>query len=118
MKNIDYKSVIRACRDCAKECIETGVTATNQGLFKKDDIVLLLDRNCADICSLTASLLQRGFSQAEHLARECAKNCEAFAAECSKYENNFLRRCAEACLKCAAECRKLLVAQKFTNAAA
>jgi hypothetical protein len=117
MDSISYKSVIKACNDCARECLNTEIEAARKDLFKKDDIAMVLERNCQDICMLTASLLQRGFSQAEHVARECAKMCEAFAAECAKYENRLLRSCSEACLRCAAECRKLLVSSKFSNAA-
>lgn len=117
MGNVSYKSVIKACKDCANECLNTGIEAAKKEIFKKDDVAMVLERNCEDICLLTASLLQRGFSQAEHLAKECAKICEAFAAECAKYENHLLRSCSEACLRCAAECRKLLVSAKYSNAA-
>lgn len=119
MKNSNYISAIQACKECAEECNKCANEALNSGLFKNDDISLLLERNCADMCNFTATLLQTGFRQAEHLAKDCAKACEAFAAECVKHNGEVFKKCADACLKCSAECRRLLIHEEgYYNSAA
>ena len=65
--------IIRQLNDCAIECNY----CFNECLNEKDVSMLArcieLDRECADICQLTASLLARDYEYAHELMQLCAK---------------------------------------------
>jgi uncharacterized protein YuzB (UPF0349 family) len=71
---------IAACELCATACLQ------------EDDVQMMvpcirLDRDCADICRLTAAFIARGSDHARHVFKECLGIC---------------RKCAEACRACVA----------------
>ncbi len=61
------------------------------------------DRDCADVCALTARLLLRG--SALTAAALCAEACARCAEECAKHDHDHCQQCAEACRQCEAACR-------------
>ena len=91
---------VAACEHCATACLQ------------EDDVKMMArcianDRDCADICRLTATLLARGSQHGKHLLRECIEVCEICAAECEKHDDDHCKQCAEACRRCAEACRAL-----------
>ncbi|HKR06979.1 MAG TPA: four-helix bundle copper-binding protein [Bacteroidia bacterium] len=100
----EHKEIIRQLNDCANEC-----NHCFNACLQEDDVKMMarcieLDRDCADICQLTASMLARNSEHAHHLLKECADICEACAEECAKHKNEHCKSCAEACRKCAEAC--------------
>lgn len=68
-----------------------------------------IDIDCAEICSLTASLLARVSEHGNHLVKESMEVCNACAEECDKHAEmgmEHCRMCAEACRACADACRR------------
>ena len=103
-------SLLQALKDCSVEC-----NHCYHACFQEEDLKMMakciqLDRNCADICDLTASWIASGSDHAKHLLKECADVCQACADECEKHAHmEHCKRCAEVCRRCAEECRNALV---------
>ena len=103
-----FKECIDACLECAMEC-----ERCSSACLKEDDVksmvnCIQLDRDCADVCTLTARLLARGSEHGIHMMKECAEICGKCAAECKKYSHmEHCKRCAEACKKCAEVCQTM-----------
>ena len=89
-----------ACEHCASACL------------REDDVAMMaecirLDRDCADVCALTARLLARGSRFGSELLPVCAQICQACAAECARHQHAHCQECAQACTRCAEECLRL-----------
>jgi hypothetical protein len=67
-----------------------------------------LNRDCADICTLTARFVARNSPHAPHVMRECIEICRACAEECSKHDEEHCQKCAEKCQECADACQDWL----------
>jgi hypothetical protein len=96
---------IAACEHCATACLQ------------EDDVkrmvrCISLDRDCADVCALTARLVARASGHAEQLLRECAEICKACGDECEQHAAHMehCRACAEACRRCEEACRQGITA--------
>ena len=89
------------CNHCFTACLKEEDVKTMSTCIK-------LDRDCADICSLTSSLISRGSEHGKHLLKECAEVCNKCAEECDKHVSMGMEHCkicAEACRACASVCR-------------
>lgn len=93
---------LAACEHCASSCLA------------EQDVQMLaecirLDRDCADVCALTARYLARDSRFTGPLAQLCAQTCDACGAECRKHADmhDHCRACMEACERCAQACRQL-----------
>src|SRR3954462_6100684 len=92
---------VRACETCATECLE------EQGIGALRDCIRL-DRDCADVCALSASYMARESRFHPQLCQLCAEICDACAAECERFPHLIhCRECAEACRRCADCCRSM-----------
>jgi len=101
------QSLIDALYTCASECNHCATACLEEQDVKMLARCIKLDLDCADICKLAATYLERGSEHAEHLLRECAEICQACAEECEKHAQHGMehcRRCAEACRQCAEAC--------------
>ncbi|GAB3832580.1 four-helix bundle copper-binding protein [Hymenobacter jeollabukensis] len=94
---------VAACEHCASACLQE---ADVQMMVR----CISLDRDCSDICALTARLVARGSAHAAHLLRECAEVCRLCAAECGQHQHEHCQQCAEACRRCEEACRAGLAA--------
>lgn len=47
-----------------------------------------LDRDCADLCRLAASLMARGSEFVTQACKLCSEVCQASADECSKHKDS------------------------------
>jgi Domain of Unknown Function (DUF326) len=97
------KKQLYACADACGSCFDA--------CLKESDVQMMvgcirLDRDCADICLITASYLSRGSEFAHDILKKCADICDKCAAECAKHDRDHCKKCAEACKACADACRK------------
>ncbi|WP_207432947.1 four-helix bundle copper-binding protein [Sabulibacter ruber] len=91
---------IAACEHCASSCLQE----EHVHMMVK---CIETDRDCADICRLTAAFLARGSVHGKHLLRECIEICRACAEECSKHDDEHCQQCAQACSRCAEACESI-----------
>ena len=109
MLNQGNKSLIDALLACALDC-ESCATAC----LTEDDVKMMvkciqLDRDCAEICFLTAKLISRGSEHGLHLLKECAEVCRKCAEECERHSHmEHCAICAQSCRRCAEECAQLV----------
>ena len=90
---------VASCENCATACLQ-------EGDVKMMVRCIGLDRDCADICALTARFVARGSEHAAHLMKECAELCKACGDECEKHRAYaHCQECAAACRRCEAACR-------------
>lgn len=110
MNHQKFQECINACLECAIECEHCATSCLQEDNVKMMANCILLDRDCADICFLTAQLLARGSKHGEHMMKECAEVCEKCAEECEKHASHMehCKVCAEACRKCAEECKSMV----------
>ncbi|RYU81234.1 four-helix bundle copper-binding protein [Hymenobacter persicinus] len=90
---------IAACEMCATACLQ-------EADVKMMVPCIRLDRDCADICRLTAAFIARGSDHARHVLKECIEICRKCAEECGKHPMDHCQQCAEACRACMAACEK------------
>ena len=88
---------ITACETCMTMCLQ------------EDDVKMMvgciqLDRDCADICTLTARFVARNSAHAKHEMKECIEICRKCAEECGKHDHDHCQHCAEICRECADAC--------------
>lgn len=86
-----------ACENCYRACFD-------EPNIKKLEKCIRLDRDCADMCSLTMSFLARNSSEAETVVRTCAEICAACAEECEKHDHVHCKECADTCGDCEESC--------------
>ena len=88
---------ITACETCMTMCLQ------------EDDVKMMvgciqLDRDCADICTLTARFVARNSAHTKHVMKECIEICRKCAEECGKHDHDHCQHCAEICRECADAC--------------
>jgi len=93
-----------ACEYCATLCLQE----ENVKMMAR---CIMLDRDCADICMLTARFVARDSAHAQHVMRECIEICRLCEEECRKHEADHCQKCADACRECAEACENWM-AQK------
>jgi hypothetical protein len=106
MENHNHKELIQkllncmlACEHCASACLQ------------EEDVQMMtrcisLDRDCADICTQGARLLQRDSVIAHQYLVLCEEICRLCANECSKHNHDHCQQCAQACSICAEACHE------------
>jgi len=65
---------------------------------------MMLDKECREICRLTASLLEAGSENADKFVKLCADICKLCAEECHKHAHDHCQECAAQCDKCYEMC--------------
>ncbi len=106
MHHSQYQSVIEALNACAAACDHCFDACLEEQDVKMMAGCLRLDRDCADICKLTASALTRNSPVAKIFLQACADICQACGNECAKHTHMpHCQECAEACRRCEEACR-------------
>ena len=106
MSHKKHQQTIAALNACVAECNHCTTACLDEQDVKMLTKCIKLDIDCAEICSLTASLLARGSEHGEHLKKECAEVCAACATECEKHAHmEHCKKCAEVCWACAQACQ-------------
>ena len=105
MSHKKHQKTIQLLNDCVAECNHCTTACLDEQDVQMLSKCIKLNIDCAQICSLTTSLLVRGSEHGEHLMKECAEICDACAEECEKHSHlEHCKKCAEACRACAEEC--------------
>ena len=105
----EFSETISILNDCAAECNHCFNACLNEKDVKMMARCIQLDRDCADICQLTARMLQSDSEVSSEALRLCITVCEACAEECERHsDSEHCKRCAEMCRKCANACSKAL----------
>jgi hypothetical protein len=87
---------LNACADACDRCYN--------GCLNEEDVSIMtrcieLDRECSDICRLTASIIARDSENTDKFLRLCAEICEICAEECEKHNKSHCKLCAKICRK-------------------
>ena len=90
---------VTACETCASLCLQ------------EDDVKMMercirTDRDCADICSLTAQFVARESEHLQDMLSLCITACKACYEECKKHEHDHCQQCAEKCKECYKACQQ------------
>ena len=105
----EFADTISALNECAAECNYCFSACLQEKDVKMMARCIQLDRDCADICQLTAKLLQSGSEVSSDILRLCITVCEACADECQRHSSmEHCKRCAEVCRRCASACSKAM----------
>jgi hypothetical protein len=100
----DHHDLIQQLLSCVLQC-----ELCSSACLDEKDVTMMtrcieLDRDCADICSVGARLLQRDSEIAHRYLTLCKEMCRLCAEECRKHEDEHCKACAEECDKCADAC--------------
>ena len=101
----DNRAVLDALSRCVAACELCADACLDEADIKMMVPCIRLDRDCADICRLTAALIARGSDHAMHVLKECVEVCQKCHDECAKHDDAHCKQCAEACKACVAACK-------------
>jgi len=87
---------IEACERCAAECGTSG--------DREREKCAVQARDCADIASLSLTLMSRQSRYADAICAAHAQACVACAEMCAKFKHACCVECMNACRACAKEC--------------
>jgi hypothetical protein len=99
--NIELVDEIMNCASTCEYCATACLNEENPEMMKD---CIILDRDCADVCRLTATLLSRNSKNIDKILEACAEICNKCADECSKHEHDHCQDCAKVCRECAEAC--------------
>jgi hypothetical protein len=96
--------LIAELNECAAAC-----NACYEACLKEKDVAklercMMLDKDCFDMCELTARALERGSEHADLFLNLCAQICNNCATECQQHHHDHCQKCASACHHCADKC--------------
>ncbi|TSD64884.1 four-helix bundle copper-binding protein [Inquilinus sp. KBS0705] len=106
MENHDHTALIEKLLACVAACQNCATACLHEENVKPMVRCISLDRDCADICALTTTLLQRESEIAHQFLVLCEEICIMCAKECSMHEHQHCQICAQACRECAEACHK------------
>lgn len=101
MKN---QKLITSLQECVRHCWHCADACLEEDDLKKMVECIRLDRECAEICDLTAKLLAINGSKAATMVKTCEAICRQCAEECDKHDMQHCQDCAEACRECVKAC--------------
>lgn len=105
-KDVLLQSLIKciaACEACADGCLE------EQDANRMAQCIRT-DRDCADICTLTARYVARNSPHLPGVLQQCIIICRACEEECRQHDMDHCRACAAACAECLAVCEERMAA--------
>ena len=102
-----HAECVRLCRECHEICLQTAThLSTSHPRLEVSQIRLLF--SCAELCQMSAGLLQGGAHPVGRAAVACADLCDRCARLCDELDDDpAVRACAQACRHCAEACRSL-----------
>lgn len=104
---MENKKLIEELELCAGQCTHCYDACNMEKEKDKLKRCMMLDQDCADICRLTAQLLERNSENADLFLKLCGEVCEKCADECDKHSHlEHCKKCAEVCRKCAEMCQQ------------
>ena len=108
MKNApqDYRSLLDALARCVAACEYCADACLDEADPKMMVACIRTDRDCADICRLTAAFIARNSPHAKHIIKECIEICQKCADECGHHQHDHCQQCAQVCRECVAACKE------------
>lgn len=102
---MENKNLIDTLYFCAAQCTHCYDACQREKEKENLHRCITLNEECADICRLTATRIEKNSENVEKFLRLCAEICESCAAECEKHSHmEHCKKCAEACRTCAEMC--------------
>ena len=102
---MESKKLIDTLYFCAAQCTHCYDACLREKEKQNLQRCIKLDEECAEICRLTATRVEKNSENMEKFLRLCAEICETCAAECEKHSHmEHCKKCAEACRTCAEMC--------------
>lgn len=90
------------CRTACNYCFDACLHEKDVRMMAR---CIKLDKECAEICGMTLSLVASGSGFSGTALRLCIEACEQCAAECEKFPHDHCKECAKVCRECAQACR-------------
>ncbi len=107
LQNTKWQICIDSCIRCAEACEFCATSDLNEPDVKLVLSCAQINRECAEVCWTSASLMSMDSQFAKQFCRLCADICDACATECERHNIDHCKRCAQACHSCAEECRRM-----------
>lgn len=101
----DHQNILEALARCVAACEHCSTACLGEDDVKMMVPCIRLDRDCADICRLTAAFIARGSDHATHVLRECIEICQKCHDECARHPAPHCQECAAACQACVEACK-------------
>jgi hypothetical protein len=101
----DQKELLQKLADCVAACEHCMDSCLGEQDIKMMVECIRTDRDCAKICSLTASFVASNSQFVGHILTICEDICNKCAQECEKHNMDHCQKCAQACHECAKACR-------------
>jgi hypothetical protein len=108
MNREDFKRCIEATLACAAACDAASSGGLKESNTHAMEDCVELSKDCAEICRLAVSYMERDSKQVAAMLLACVKACEHCQRECDKYMMNYCAACSAACRKCVVECQAVL----------
>jgi len=108
----DFEACINACEACVLACVD----AVREFQLAPEADVMVLTLECAQVCELAVTAMERGGALAPHACSAAAKLCARAAAECGRHRQAGSRACARACSRAARECGRVTAARRHVAA--
>lgn len=102
----DHSALIQKLLDCVVKCEACASACLHEEHVGMMIHCIELDRDCADVCTLTAKLLERNSEIAHKILVICAEICQRCADECKSHAHEHCLACASACEDCAQACNQ------------
>src|ERR1051325_3791013 len=106
----ENKYIINELNVCVAECNHCFNACLNEKDITMLSRCIKLNRECADICQITVSILARGSEHAQLFLKLCATMCSLCAEECIRHSHEHCQICANTCKKCANACNASIMA--------
>lgn len=106
MEKHNHQALIQKLLDCVLACEHCATSCLEEEDVKKMAPCIKLDRDCSDMCTLAARLLQRDSVIAHQFLLLCEEICRLCSDECRKHDTEHCQKCAEACRVCAEACHE------------
>lgn len=115
MKTENENNVIQSLTKCITACETCLTLSLQEGLSAQMRDSVNLQRDCMDLCALTARFIARNSASMRRVLRECIEVCRKCAEECSKHEQEHCQQCAQICQECYQVCEKFLQKETAIN---
>jgi len=96
-------SVLANCKAMCNYCFNACLHEEDVKMMKD---CIKLDKECAEICGLTLSLIASDSPFSKEILSLCSKACQKCADECKKHHYDHCQDCARACSQCAEACNE------------
>ncbi|MEO5675346.1 MAG: four-helix bundle copper-binding protein [Chitinophagales bacterium] len=94
--------ILTQCATACERCFDSCLRENDISMFAE---CIRLDKECAQVCRLAASLIASGSAYAAEVVDICSDICAGCAGECEKHDHEHCRICAVACRQCEEACQ-------------